>query len=300
MQNILIIGGSYFVGPIIMDKLLKQGFELTVFNRGRVKTEYPAGVNFIRGDRNNGFNITEHFDAVIDMCSYTGKQTRQAIKELKFDLFIHMGTAAAYKKTVPLRGISRMEKTLLLTEDSPLGDWPLWGDYNKGKVECEKVLKESGIKYAAMRPVYILGPHNYLPRESFIYSKIGKSEPIIIPGNGHALIQLVWANDVAESIIMLVEKKLAGAFNCAGDETITLVDLVKMMGKIAGQEPVLRFNPLTDGENFNDAEFPFANENFIVSNEKLKSVDMVFAPLENFLREDYENYYKTALIDIFA
>lgn len=284
------------MGPLVIQKLIAAGHKVTVFNRGRIKKEYPAGVNFIRGDRNNGFNITERFDAaaatfdvVIDMCAYTGKQTRQAIKELKFDFFIHMGTAAAYKKS----------KTFPLTEDSSLGDWPLWGDYNKGKVECEKVLEKSGIKYATIRPVYILGPNNYLPRESFIYSKIKNSEPIIIPGDGRALIQFVSSHDVAQSIAMIAFKKLAGAvkgnfsaFNCAGDETITLVDLVKTMGKIAGREPTLRFNPLADGEKFNEAEFPFANENFIVSNEKLKNAGIAFTPLKKFLKKDYKDYYE--------
>ncbi len=283
MQNILIIGGSYFVGPLVIQKLIAAEYKVTVFNRGRIKTEYPAGVNFIRDDRNNDFPIKEKFEVVIDMCAYTGKQTRQAIKELKFDFFIHMGTAAAYKKS----------EIFPLTENSPLGDWLLWSNYNKGKVECEKVLEKSGIKYASLRPVYILGPNNYLPRESFIYSKIKKDEPIVIPGNGRALTQFVSSNDVAQSIVMLAEKKVEGAFNCAGDETITLIDFVKTMGKVAGREPILRFNPLRGGENFDEAEFPFANENFIVSNKKLKNIGMVFTPLKSFLREDYENYYKT-------
>ena len=44
-----------------------------------------------------------------------------------------------------------------MTEESEIGDWPLWGDYNKGKVECEKVLEENQVKHSNLRPVYILG-----------------------------------------------------------------------------------------------------------------------------------------------
>ena len=172
--GILIIGGSRFVGPLLIEELLKSGHAVTVFNRGNIKKEYPAGVNFIRGDRNNGFNTGTRFDTVIDMCAYNGPQTERALQELKFDFFIHMGTATTYKKT----------EIFPLTENSPLGEWSIWGDYNKGKVGCEKILEESGIKYAVIRPVYILGPKNYLVRENFIYSKIKNGSPLILPGIG--------------------------------------------------------------------------------------------------------------------
>ena len=278
------------MGPFLIEKLLLGGHEVTVLNRGRMQTTYPSGVTFIKGDRNNSFGINEKFDAVIDMCAYTGYQTEQALNELSFDFFVHFGTAAVYKKT----------EIFPLTEKAPLGEWPLWGDYNKGKVECEKVLEErakplrgrpSGIKFATVRPVYILGPKNYLARESFIYAKIKKGEPIILPGNGQALTQFVFAKEVAEAIALIAENKTEGAFNISGNEIITLRGLVEEMAKIVGMEPKIQFNSWADGEKFNEAEFPFANENFICSNEKIKKIGVNFIPLAKMLKEDYENYY---------
>lgn len=91
---------------------------------------------------------------------------------------------------------------------------------------------------------------------------------------------------------MLTGQKLTGAFNCAGDETITLTGLVKEMGKIAGRKAIIKLNPKTDRENFNEAEFPFANETFMCSNEKIKSAGMTFTPLLRGLTDDYKNYYE--------
>ncbi len=76
------------------------------------------------------FPISEKFDVVIDMCAYWEEHTQRAIEDLNFDFFIHMSSAASYKKS----------QSFPLTEESPLGDWPLWGEYNEGKVECENVL----------------------------------------------------------------------------------------------------------------------------------------------------------------
>lgn len=270
------------MGPILVKLLLKRGHSLTVFNRGRLQSEYPGGARFVKGDRNKGFNLKERFGAVADMCAYNGAQTETALRELHFDFFLHFSTAAVYKKT----------EIFPLTEESPLGSWPVWGDYNKGKVECEKILEKSGIKYAALRPVYILGPKNYVDRERFIYSRIKNNQPLVLPGNGKAKVQFVFASEVAEAMAAIAEKRLVGAFNCAGDETITLIDLVKMMGKIVGKEPILRFNPFADGKNHDSSEFPFANEDMICDNSKIKMLGLKFRPLLSGLKKDYENYYK--------
>ena len=281
-MKILLIGGSRFVGPYLLESLLKRGHNLTVFNRGLLQSEYPAGTRFVKGDRNKKFGLKERFDAVIDMCAYSGAQTENALRQLRFDFFLHFSTAAVYKKT----------DSFPLSESSPLGDWPLWGNYNKGKVECERVLEKSGVKYASLRPVYILGPQNYRNREQFIYSKIARDEPITLPGNGEALAQFVFARDAAKAMAFLTEKRVEGAFNCAGNEIITLEDLVKEMAKIMGKELKICYNPEAAEEKFDASEFPFPNENFIVDNKKIKGLGIKFIPLLRGLKEDYENYYR--------
>jgi len=280
-MKILIIGGSRFVGPLIISKLVEKGHNLTVFNRGRIKKEYEK-VRFIEGNRNEGFNIKDHFDVVIDTCAYKEIHIKKVVDELRFDFYLNLGTAASYKKT----------EIFPLSEDSEIGEWPIWGDYNKGKVECEKFLEKNKIKHANLRPVYILGTNNYVDREHFIYSKIKNKEQIIIPGNGQATIQFVFKEDVANSIVLLAEKKIEGNFNCTGDEIITLKGLVEEMGKIIGTKPIIKYNQNTDGENHDVNEFPFANDNFICNNEKLKRLGIKFNPLIKKLKQDYENYYK--------
>ena len=280
-MNILIIGGSRFVGPLVVEKLLAKDHNITLFNRGKIKSNYE-NVKFIQGNRNDGFNINDNFDVVIDTCAYTGKQIEKAINELNFDYYLNFSTAAVYKKT----------NKFPLTEESEIGDWSLWGSYNKGKVDCENVLKESGIKYASIRPVYILGKNNYVDRERFIYSRIKANKQLILPGDGQAKIQFVFSQDVANSIVLLAEDKIQGNFNCCGDEIVTLKQLVEIMGNIVGIKPIIKFNSNADGENHNESEFPFANEAFYCTNDKLKKLGIKFIPLIKGLKKDYEEYYK--------
>ncbi|MCL5003688.1 MAG: NAD-dependent epimerase/dehydratase family protein [Patescibacteria group bacterium] len=286
-MKILVIGGSRFVGPLLTDRLTQHGHEVTIFNRGH-KYGQNLNKNFkqIIGDRNGGFSaVTNKFDAVIDTCAYNGRQAETAVKELKFDFYVNFGSVASYKKS----------EIFPITEEFPLGPWSPFGDYGQGKMEVEEVLKKSGCDYASVRPVYILGPRNYVERERFIYHKIISGEPIIVPGNGQAVVQFVFAKKVANTIALLAEKKIPGAFNCAGDDLITLDGLVLEMAKIAGRKAIIEHNPKTDGKNYDENQFPFANENLIFSNQKLKSLGLAFEPLLKGLKRDYEEYYKDHL-----
>ncbi|KKQ91445.1 MAG: hypothetical protein UT16_C0014G0001, partial [Candidatus Azambacteria bacterium GW2011_GWA2_39_10] len=64
------------------------------------------------------------------------------------------------------------------------------------------------------------------------------------------------------------------------------------MGKIIGKNPIIKCNHSADGAKWNSGEFPFANENFVVSNKKIKKLGIKFTPLIEGLNKDYENYYK--------
>jgi 2'-hydroxyisoflavone reductase len=281
-MEILVIGGSRFVGPILVEKLLSRGHSVTVFNRGKLRTDYGKA-RFVRGDRERGFSGVEgRFDAVIDMCAYEGRQTSAALRSLDFGLFVHMGTVAVYRKS----------EAFPLTEDSPVGAWPLWGAYNRGKAECERVLAGSGSPYASLRPVYILGKGNYVERESFVYRALKAGRALRLPGDGQAIVQFVFSDEVAESLAMIAEKNAIGAFNCAGDDAVTLKGLVGAMAAVSGAEPKTEKDPDRDGERFDESAFPFANEHVLCSNGKLKALGMRFRPLLDGLRSDYEGFYR--------
>ena len=273
------------MGKYLVRRLVKKGHHITVFNRGTRKEDYPEGVDYIRGDRDKGFRIQEKFSAVVDMCAYRGEQTRRALAELTFDYFLHMSTAAVYKKS----------EVFPLSEESPIGSWPVWGAYNKEKVACEEVLQKSRIAYASLRPVYIFGSANYVDRERFLYHHLKNGKTIFLPGNGQALLQFVFAEEVAEALAMLAEQKITGIFNCGGDECITPRGLVEIMGRVIGKKPMVECNPYTDGANHLIEEFPFANENIFITNEKIKNLGVKFVSLYEGLKRDYERYYQNIL-----
>lgn len=280
-EKILIVGGTRYIGPLLLELLQKDQLQITVFNRGNREFNYE-GIEHVIGDRNQGFAALKgkRFDVVYDMCAYIGLQTKRLLEEVDFNFLVHLGTVASYKapSVFPVR------------EDYPMGEW-FWGDYGKGKAECEETLAKSKLKHAILRPTYILGATNYLDRESFIYSKLMAEETIYIPGDGLALNQFVFSDEVANSLYLLGSKKIEGAYNCVGDDYLTIIDLVNGMGEICGKKPKIKLDPKHDSGNQDESLFPFANENFVCSNEKIKKLGITFAPIFEHLKLDWEAGY---------
>jgi nucleoside-diphosphate-sugar epimerase len=75
----LLIGGTHFIGPPLVRRLVGLGHAVAVFHRGRTHAGLPAEVQHILGDRDH---LADHApelrrfrpQAVIDMIAYTESQ----------------------------------------------------------------------------------------------------------------------------------------------------------------------------------------------------------------------------------
>ena len=50
-MRILLIGGTRFLGPFVVRRLVAAGHEVAVFHRGRTHAALPGAVEHISGDR---------------------------------------------------------------------------------------------------------------------------------------------------------------------------------------------------------------------------------------------------------
>ena len=71
-MRVLVVGGTGFIGPRVVRRLVDGGREVAVFHRGRKEADLPEGVERVRGDRRK---LGEHAgelrrlapDVVLDM-----------------------------------------------------------------------------------------------------------------------------------------------------------------------------------------------------------------------------------------
>jgi nucleoside-diphosphate-sugar epimerase len=87
-MNILIIGGTNFMGPHVVHQLLAMHHQVTVFHRGHTQNNLPASVKHILGDRHSISNYRSEFeqlapDVVLDMIPYTQSDAQSVIDTFK-------------------------------------------------------------------------------------------------------------------------------------------------------------------------------------------------------------------------
>jgi 2'-hydroxyisoflavone reductase len=220
-MNLLVIGGSVFVGRTIVETALASGHEVTMFNRGQQNPDLFPTVEKIRGDRDGEMDklAGRQWDAVIDTCGYVPRVVRQSVEALKESVphytFISSISAYAESKGAPL------------DEDSPLANMndegveEITGDtYGPLKVLCEQVVQAAyGDGALIIRPGLIVGPRDRTDRFTYWPVRIADGGPVLVPSRLDQPSQFIDVRDLAEWTVRMVEQKANGVYNATGPET---------------------------------------------------------------------------------
>ncbi len=302
MKNILIIGGSYFAGRVLVEELAKEPrFSVHVFNRGRQPLRI-AGVTEFTGDREHTEQIRGsipdyEWEAVIDFCAYTPSHIETMLDNLpgKVKQYIFISTTTVYQKSWSLPIAEEVAK---LTGSQP--ELGAHGDYGYNKVLAENVLirkcEWSGIPYTILRPAIIYGFYNYAPRESYFFDLLRNHYPIIIPANDLTLFSFIWVVDMARMIMRCIgdEQTYNDAFNLSADELVSYTRLVELLGEITGKsiEPVRLSAAEIDRQGV-PLPFPL-DQHLIYSGAKIKRLfNFEYTPFKKGLREAFKYFLMT-------
>lgn len=299
MSNILVVGGTRFLGTQLIPRLLASGDTITVFNRGHdYGFQLPSTVLIIHGDRAKPEDLKKlqqrHYDYIYDMCCFNPDEAKLLLLNISPGAHIIFFSSAAVYET---------PKIFPLREKSPLGLWPSFGDYGTNKAAAEQVFIEfslrTGTNLTIFRPTYLLGVNNYFDRENYYFSRVSLGQPILMPGNGKCLIQFGFLNDTAQAFASVpkMQNEQIEILNVAGNDLITLRDFILLCADFVGKQPrIVSFNPpdfkLVEDEFYDDL-YPFPNMNFVVSNSRICSrYGQSFTPLDAGLREIYSCWIK--------
>ncbi len=272
-MNILIAGGSYFIGWDVLKKLNMDIHQVFVLNRGTHSRVYEKNVKHIVCDRNNQAQLKEELadctiDIVVDFSAFNEKHVTNLLDALdlaKLTQYIYISSAAVYLES----------QILPIKEGFATGRHRSWGEYGESKLRGELAVKEGaqsyGFKYTIVRPSYVYGPGNYVYREDFFFDRISQNRPILMPGDGNTLLQLGYLTDLSEVIVSCVNniKVMNEVLNISGAEMITFQGLIQLICNIMDKNP-----PKIHAVNTNELRihekqiFPFETSTYFISNEK--------------------------------
>ncbi len=216
-MNLLIIGGTIFVGRAITEVALARGHTVTMLNRGKNKAAIPEGVEHIQADRDIDLSaITDRsWDAVIDTCAYYPRQVRRLLTELKSaEHYTLISSVSAYEDLAS----NHIDEDSLLSppaaEEVDIVDHKTYGPL---KSACEQVATElAGGCSLIIRPGIIVGPHDPTGRFAYWVRRLAAAEKFIAPGDGSARLQIIDVRDLADWLVCMVEQQVTGFFNAVG------------------------------------------------------------------------------------
>lgn len=216
MLNILIIGGTTFVGRHITEEAVKKGHNVTLFNRGISQPNSFPDLKRIYGDRRKDAHKLKDYnwDAVIDTSAYSPADLIPVLQHLQTKQFTFISTISVYndfsKGAVDEEGTKYKER--------PAGDRITAETYGALKVMCEETVHERFKGQALMiRPGIVIGPHDPTDRFTYWALRLNEKGPVLLPGSKERKVQWIDGRDLAQFVIRQVEAEAVGPYNVAAD-----------------------------------------------------------------------------------
>lgn len=240
----LFIGGTGTISTAISKKLLAEGWDLYLLNRGTRNNVLPAGAHELTVDVNDEAAVAEKikdlsFDVVCDFIAFVPAQLERDYRLFngKTKQFMFISSASAYQK--PLSDYK-------ITESTPLAN-PYW-EYSRNKIACEeylmKMYRENGFPITIIRPSHTydersipVGAHG--DKGSWqVAKRMLEGKPVIIHGDGTSLWTMTHNSDFAKAFVGLMGNihAIGEAYQITSDESLTWNQIYKIIADCLGVE----------------------------------------------------------------
>lgn len=212
-MNVLIIGGTRFVGRHIAQAFVESGASVTLFNRGNAYGDPISGVSVVHGDRKSDLHRlgNSKWDVVVDTCAYVPLEAEIAARFFrdKTNRYIFISTISVYDSS----------SGKAIDEDAPLSILPENADrtrmtvetYGALKVLCEEIVFSTFRNRATiLRPGLVAGPYDPTDRFTYWPLRIALGGDVLLPESPSQPVQYIDARDLAQFAVTLA-KRDAGA-----------------------------------------------------------------------------------------
>jgi 2'-hydroxyisoflavone reductase len=242
----LILGGTGFLGPAVVESAKARGFAITLFNRGKTRPELFPGIEKLHGDRDpakgDGLKALEgrSFDVVVDNSGYFPRIVRASAELLARNVkqYIFISSISAYADNATVGGDETAPLATLAdpTVEAMGKDFENYGGL---KALCEQAAEKAMPgKVTIVRPGYIVGPEDRSDRFTYWPVRVARGGEMLVPGTANDPIQIIDVRDLSEWLVMVAESHMTGAFNAVGPgEPLTMGGVLDVCKAVTGVSP---------------------------------------------------------------
>ena len=244
----LVLGGTRFLGRALVDALLEQGHEPTLFNRGQTEPQLFPEVEKLRGDRRSDLAALDgrEWDVVFDVAAYLPGEVRLSVDTLedRVGRYVFLSSISVYadQSVPPVEGAAVIELAPDDEEDEGAET------YGGRKAVGERIVEEAfGDLALVVRPGLIVGPFDPTGRFTYWPHRVARGGEVLAPGTPADLVQFIDVRDLAAWIVRAAADGRSGTFNATG-EPMPFGDLLAECARVTksdaeltwvGSEPLL-------------------------------------------------------------
>ncbi len=289
-MNILIIGGTRFLGRHLVDAALARGHQVTLFNRGKTNPGLFPQLETILGDREHDIEklAGREWDAVVDVVGYFPRIVRLAATSLErsVERYVFISSISVYPDSILSKiGIDESDSVGKI-EDETIEEITN-ESYGPLKALCEKAVQEifGEDRALVIRPGLIVGPNDISDRFTYWTVRVARGGNILTPERPEVPLQIIDVRDLSNFTIKLIEEKASGIYNTTGpDYELTLGAMLEACKQVSGSH----------------ANFKWASAEFLKQNNVAEWSDMpVWVPdneeSQGFSRMDVSKAIKAGL-----
>ncbi len=252
-MNVLILGGTIFLGRHLVCTLLEHGHTVTLFNRGiHFPDDFPD-IEKLRGNRDGDLSALEgrKWDVVIDTCGYVPRIVEMSARLLAENVkqYVFISSVSVYEDNEGVMDESSPVSKLTDTTTEEITTVT----YGALKYLCEQSAEAAMPgRVLTIRPGLIVGANDWSGRFAYWVNRAMKGGKVLVPDAQEQVCQFIDVRDLAEWIVLMVENGATGVYNADGDRKITFGDVLKACFA---------------GSNEGKHEFVPVSEEFLLENE---------------------------------
>ncbi|WP_437678707.1 NAD-dependent epimerase/dehydratase family protein [Sorangium sp. So ce131] len=234
-KTLLILGGTSFLGPALVEAAKARGYTITLFNRGKTRPHLFPDIEKLHGDRDpskgDGLKALSgrSWDAVIDNSGFVPRIVKASAELLAPNVkqYVFISSLSVYAShTTPSADETAPVGTLSDPTVETMGKE--YENYGPLKALCEQAAEAAMPgRVTNVRPGFIVGPEDPTDRFTYWPVRVDRGGDVLAPGAPSDPIQIIDVRDLAAWLIQVVETRTTGVFNAAGPgEPLTMGGLL--------------------------------------------------------------------------
>jgi len=289
-MEVLVLGGTRFMGRHLVAALLEKGYRVTMATRGQASDPFGDKISRIVFDRTKEESICDallgkHYDVVFDSLAYCSRDVRILLDHIDCDRYVMISTTAVYHKRI----------NTVEDDFDPKGEPVVWCDrsvfpYAEMKRQAERALAQryGDRNFVAVRFPFVIGTDDYTRRLLFYIEHIVHEIPIYVD-NFDAQMAFVRSDEAGRFLASFAENEYRGPINGASAGTVSIRELAEYVSERCGKRILL--SDAGDPAPYN-GEVPYS-----INTDLASSLGFAFTPLHQWLGELVDHYLERLLED---